>query len=132
MEPENVPLPLRCARIYVVRHAEPELTGVLLGQCDPPLSVAGRAQAMSILEGVELASVYTSPLRRALETARILARGTPVRVVSDLREITYGAWDGQTWAQIEAADPELARRKLRDWHSVTRPGGERGEISSRA
>ncbi len=120
--------PLPSARIFVVRHCEPELTGVLLGQCDPPLTAAGRAQAASMLPGVELSIVYTSPLRRALETARILACGAPVeidvKVIDDLREITYGAWDGHTWAEIAAADPDLARRKLHDWRGVTPPGGE--------
>jgi broad specificity phosphatase PhoE len=122
--PEDVGDSSNHARIYLVRHAEPEITGVLLGQCDPPLSDAGRVQAASILEGIEVAIVYASPLRRALETARILARGVPVEVIDDLREITYGAWDGQAWAQIEAADPDLARRKLRNWRDVTPPGGE--------
>jgi broad specificity phosphatase PhoE len=44
--------------------------------------------------------------------------------MDDLREITYGAWDGWTWAEIEAADPELAARKLRDWRGITPLGGE--------
>jgi broad specificity phosphatase PhoE len=122
--PEDIRDSSTRARIYLVRHAEPEITGVLLGQCDPPLSDAGRIEAELILEGVEVAMVYTSPLRRALETAQILARGAPVQVMNDLREITYGAWDGQTWAEIEAADPDLALRKLRNWREVTPPGGE--------
>lgn len=110
--------------IYVVRHCEPAITGVLLGQSDPPLSEAGRAHAATLLRGVELAVVYSSPLRRALETAREIARGAPIEIVEDLREITYGDWDGRAWSEIEADHPEIAARKMRDWRGVTPPGGE--------
>ena len=110
--------------LYVVRHAEPALVGVLLGQCNPPLSEAGRRQAAGLLKDVSFSIVYSSPLQRALETARLLARGAAIQIVPDLREITYGDWDGETWAAIESADPELARGKLNDWLAVTPPAGE--------
>jgi broad specificity phosphatase PhoE len=110
--------------LFVVRHSQPSITGVLLGQCDPPLSEAGRAQAASIELGA-LAIVYSSPLKRAFETAQAIARGAPVQVLDDLREISYGTWDGLTWSAIEAADADLAARKLADWRGVTPPGGER-------
>lgn len=110
--------------LYVIRHCEPVLTGVLLGQCDPPLSESGRAHAATLLQKITLAAVYSSPLRRAVQTAEIIARGRAVTIIDDLREITYGDWDGRTWAEIEAADPGLAARKLLDWPGVTPPGGE--------
>lgn len=110
--------------LYVIRHCEPTWTGVLLGQCDPPLSASGRAHAATLLEKIKLAAIYSSPLLRALETAQAIARGTPVTIIDDLREITYGDWDGRTWAQIESAEPEMAARKLLDWPGVTPPGGE--------
>ena len=111
-------------QLYVIRHCEPALTGVLLGQCDPALSANGRAHAATVLEGIELVAIYSSPLQRALETAQILARGVPVTILDDLREITYGDWDGRTWLEIEASEPDLSARKLLDWPSVTPPGGE--------
>jgi len=111
-------------RLFLVRHCEPQLTGVLLGQCDPGLSEAGRAQAATLFNDVKFAAIYSSPLRRALETARIISRSAPLEVIDDLREITYGSWDGRAWADIEAADPDLAARKLRDWPGVTPRGGE--------
>jgi alpha-ribazole phosphatase len=110
--------------LYVVRHAEPAVVGVLLGQCDPPLSEAGRMRAVELLKETRLAVVYSSPLRRARETAELLARGAAIEIVDDLREITYGDWDGRTWAEIEARDPEMARRKMEDWRGVTPAGGE--------
>jgi alpha-ribazole phosphatase len=110
--------------LFLVRHAEPELTGVLLGHCDPALSAAGREHASELLAGVELARVYTSPLRRAVETAELIARRAPIEVLDELSDITFGAWDGMTWAEVEKIDPEFAARKLRDWRGVTLPGAE--------
>jgi broad specificity phosphatase PhoE len=110
--------------LYVVRHAEPAVVGVLLGQCDLGLSDSGWRQARELLKHVRLAVVYSSPLRRARETAELLAHGARIEIVEDLREITYGDWDGRTWAEIEARDGDLARRKLDDWNAVTPPGGE--------
>jgi broad specificity phosphatase PhoE len=110
--------------LYVIRHCEPTSTGALLGQCDPPLSDSGRDHAATLLVGIRLIAVYSSPLRRALETAQAIARGVPVTIVDDFREITYGDWDGLTWAEIESAEPNLAARKLLDWTGVTPPGGE--------
>lgn len=111
-------------RLYVIRHCEPAITGVLLGQCDPPLSAAGRAHASTLLLATKLEMVYSSPLRRALETAQAIARGAPIEILDDLREISCGDWDGRTWAEIEALDPDLAARKLANWTAVTPPGGE--------
>jgi broad specificity phosphatase PhoE len=110
--------------LFLVRHAEPAITGVLLGSLDPPLSDAGRAHATTLLNNVTLAMVYSSPLRRALETAESIARGAPIEVLDDLREISHGDWNGLTWSEIEARDPDLAARKLADWRGVSAPHGE--------
>lgn len=110
--------------LYLVRHAEPAITGVMLGSLDPPLSARGREQAAALLTSVKLEIVYSSPLRRAVETAEIMARGAPIRILDGLREISHGDWNGLTWAQIEARDPQIARRKLEDWRGVTAPNGE--------
>jgi broad specificity phosphatase PhoE len=109
-------------QLFLVRHCEPALTGVLLGQCDPPLSKRGREQAAAIF--LDVAIVYTSPLCRARETAELIARGARIEVVDELKEISYGSWDGRRWAEIEAEDPELAARKHADWRNVAVPGAE--------
>ena len=106
--------------LYVVRHGEPALKGVLLGRLDPSLSETGRLQMLAIK--LTVAVVYTSPLRRARQSAELL--GAPILVLPELAEIDAGDWDGRTWAEIEASDPELAKRKVADWTGVTPPGGE--------
>lgn len=108
--------------LYVVRHGEPATLGVLLGRTDPPLSDAGRQRMRSVHLPVD--RIYTSPLRRALESAEIVALEAEVIILDELAEISLGAWDGKTWSDIEQTDPELAAAKLADWTAVTPPGGE--------
>jgi broad specificity phosphatase PhoE len=110
--------------LYLVRHAEPEITGVMLGRSDPGLSSAGAEQASRIVLP-PVALIYTSEMRRAKETGIAIARRN-VRLIpdADLNEISYGDWDGRRWRDIEREYPNEAAAKLRDWFSVTPPGGE--------
>ncbi|MBI1350335.1 MAG: histidine phosphatase family protein [Actinomycetales bacterium] len=75
------------AEVLLVRHAQPQPDGTL----DPGLSDDGRLQSQALvehLEGVPLAAVYSSHLKRAAETAAPLAaaRGLEVRIDEGLRE----------------------------------------------
>ena len=87
-----------------------------LGQrIDIEFSDAGRAQAEALanrVRGFAFERVIASPLRRAQETARIVAPrlGAPVEVETDARlvEMDYGAWEGLTYAQIDERDAERA------------------------
>jgi broad specificity phosphatase PhoE len=108
--------------LYVVRHGEPSVQGVMLGRSDPPLSKAGRAQMQSVRIPVQV--MFTSPLRRARESADLIAGTAEVIVLPELTEIGLGDWDGKAWQEIEASQPELAREKLANWTAVTPPGGE--------
>jgi broad specificity phosphatase PhoE len=114
----------RQRKIYLVRHAEPERADVLLGSTNLPLSSGGRVQASHRLRELSAEIIYSSPLRRALETAARIPLLRPFEVIEELAEISYGAWDGKPWSDIEARYPDLARRKLEDWYGVTPPGGE--------
>lgn len=117
--------------LFVVRHAEPEMSGVMLGRTDPPLSAAGRLDAQARMASLRGRIVYSSPLRRALDTASFVP--APLEVIADLAEVGYGEWEGLTWAAIEERWPEMARRKRQDWFAVTPPGGESWQqVSARA
>jgi broad specificity phosphatase PhoE len=81
------------------------------GHADPPLNEEGRRQASALadeLAGRPLAAVYSSDLRRARETAEIVAerQGVEVVVDPDLREIDVGAWSGLTASEVEERYPE--------------------------
>lgn len=111
------------ASLFLIRHAEPEITGVLLGQLDPPLSSNGRLQAAEALSSLRVDTVLVSPLRRATETARFINASRVVEL-KDLREIDQGEWTGKTWSEIETEWTDLAVQKTKDWLRITAPGGE--------
>jgi broad specificity phosphatase PhoE len=105
--------------ILLARHGETDWNreGRFQGHADPPLNETGRAQAAELaaeLEGVELAAVYSSPLRRAVETAAVVAaeHGLEPVAVDALREVDVGSWQGRTRAEIEARFPEQFARWL--------------------
>jgi alpha-ribazole phosphatase len=110
--------------LYLIRHARPAVEGVLLGRSDPPLSELGREEAQSTFSEFAVKCVYSSPLRRALETAAFLRSAAEVIVLDDLAEISLGAWDGKSWEDVQCFDTQLANRKSEDWFGVTPPDGE--------
>ncbi len=115
--------------LILIRHAESEMSGRYLGRTDPPLSKRGRAQAEALARrlAVEpLPALYSSPLRRALDTAQAIAapHGLEVSVVAELAELDFGAWDGLSYEEIERRDPERLARWLADPTAVHPPGGE--------
>ena len=105
--------------ILLARHGETDWNreGRFQGFADPPLNDIGRAQAAGLaaeLADVELAAVYSSPLRRAFETAELLAaphRLAPVAVEA-LREVDVGSWQALTREEVEARFPEQLARWL--------------------
>jgi len=111
------------ATLYLIRHAEPRIKGVLLGQLDSPLSAAGFEQAQQSLSGMEVNVAYYSPLLRARQTAAFLSASRRVEM-PELREVDYGHWTGKTWAEVEKQWPHLAARKCADWLGVSPPHGE--------
>ena len=95
-------------RLYLVRHGATPLTAEdkFSGADGVDLSDEGRAQASALagrLRGEAIAAVYTSPLSRAMETARILSHGwgaEPV-AIEGLREIGHGHWEGLGRGEVE-------------------------------
>ena len=123
--------------IYLVRHGETEWNqaGRMQGHLDSPLTARGEAQALAVGEtlrdiGVDGFELLASPLGRTLATAAIIASALgrdPESIATDERimEMTWGAWDGLTRAEIEARDPgALARRHADHWGYAPPGGGE--------
>jgi broad specificity phosphatase PhoE len=114
----------------LIRHAHTDAVDHrLVGRAGGvPLSAAGRAQADCLgraFASCTLAAIYTSPLERALETARALARyqAAPVHVSEPLSEVEFGNWTGKTFAELETL-PEWRAFNHRRSTAVV-PGGER-------
>lgn len=117
-------------KIHLVRHAETDWNRELRwqGQSNVPLNARGREQARALgasLIDVPLAAIYSSDLRRAAETAEILAEQlhVPLRVDAGLREIDVGSWQGLTLTQLRVRVPEAVAR----WEQTGERGWEEGE-----
>ncbi len=105
--------------LLLARHGETDWNRELRfqGHADPPLNDVGRRQALELAAAVSderVAAVYSSDLRRAHETARIVAEalGLEVTVLPDLREIDVGSWSGLTRDEIAERFPEGFARWL--------------------
>ncbi|MGH7409379.1 MAG: histidine phosphatase family protein [Candidatus Methylomirabilales bacterium] len=119
------------SKVYIVRHGESvwNLEQRLQGGRDPALSEAGYRQAArvaEVLEGLGVAAVYSSPLRRAAETARIIAGAlrVPLHLHADLREIGMGSWEGMPFRDLLARDGEAYRAWIAAPADCLPPGGE--------
>ena len=94
--------------IVLVRHGETDWNreSRFQGHSDTCLNDAGRAQVADLahaLEETDFSAVYSSPLERAAETARIIASklGLEVRLDDALMEVDVGSWAGLTRSEIE-------------------------------
>jgi len=110
--------------LYLVRHGATDANlrrpYVLQGRgIDLPLNATGARQAertADLLAKRPLAAVYSSPMRRALETARAIAARSGVEVVVryPLIECNVGRWEGLSWDGIREQFPEAYEDFQRD------------------
>lgn len=127
-------------RVFLVRHGATVLSAEdrYAGAVDAALADEGRAQARALarrLAGEPLAGVYSSPMSRTLETARLIVaeRDLAVTEVPDLRETDHGHWEGKTRDEIKAGFDEEYARWERDPFTYAPTGGETGlQVLSRA
>jgi len=121
--------------IVLVRHGETDWNRQrrYQGHADRPLNERGRGQAVELANALadeELSAVYTSPLRRASETARIIADrlGLALEEMEALREIDVGDWQGLTVDEVRARFPE---RIDVAWRSGWENGETHDELAAR-
>ena len=111
----------------LVRHGETDWNrdGRWQGHADPPLNETGRRQAHAVAEqlaDVPVDAIYSSDLRRAFETAEIVAarKGMTPRPMASLREVDVGSWSGLTRAEIAERFPGMESHdgETRDEHGA--------------
>lgn len=124
--------------LYLIRHGETDWNAQkrLQGRKDIPLNALGRRQAAEaglclkwLLGEPSQLDFVASPLLRTRETMSILREcmGLPAqdyRHDQRLLEIDFGDWEGLTWPQIEAQQPELYRTREADPVGFIVPNGE--------
>ncbi|MBF0507233.1 MAG: histidine phosphatase family protein [Nitrospirae bacterium] len=99
--------------LYLIRHGETAGGGTkrYKGSLDEPLSGRGVAQIREasafIAKKAELSAVYCSGLSRALKSAEIIAEpyGLKPVIIDDLRERSFGLWEGMTFDEIKELYP---------------------------
>jgi len=112
--------------LLLIRHAVTEWnrSGRLLGHSDLPLSAEGEAQARAL--GARFAGedvlVYTSPLKRAYQTAQIAFPRRELRQDARLKELNFGRFEGRTLEQNRAL--ESWRTWYQDPFKRRAPNGE--------
>ena len=115
--------------ILIARHGQSDWNAMRRwqGHADRPLTDKGREQAHALaarLAHIDLDAVYSSDLRRARDTALVVAesQGIDLRELPELREVDVGSWSGLTRAEAEERFPEGFAR----WKAGY-PGWEDGE-----
>ena len=126
-------------KLVLIRHGETESnrTRRFAGWSDEHLSEEGRKGVVRLARSLALRGgrLYTSPVRRAVETAEILAAelSLPVHTVHDLREIELGEWTGLTESEVAERWPSAYRQWLERPDQLIIPGRERlDEVRERA
>jgi len=128
-------------RIYLVRHGETEWNRVrrFQGRSNLPLNQEGRKQVRALalaLKNKPLAAIYTSPLIRALETARLIQvfhPSTPIFEEKGLIEMDLGEFDGMKAHDWAEQFPDFRKAWNENPASVKMPGAESlKEVQARA
>ena len=115
--------------LMFIRHGQTDwnLEERYQGRLDVPLNDVGRRQAKALkrrLAEVCFDTAYSSPLRRALETAQIIANDLHIIVDERLAEIDHGLWQGRTKAEIASRWPEQWEQWSKEPLGFTAPCGE--------
>ncbi|MDD2431320.1 MAG: histidine phosphatase family protein [Firmicutes bacterium] len=121
--------------IYLVRHGitQYNLENRFQGHLDIPLSHEGVKQATKLaryLENNKIDAIYTSDLKRAVQTADYVAQAInlKLKILPSLREVDVGELEGLKWHEVKRNYPEW----VRTGHNYGYPGGEtRSEIERR-
>ncbi len=128
--------------LYFLRHGETDfnVTHRLQGQYETSLNARGREQAKVCADllrdlfarerrRAEDYDYVSSPLQRARQTMLVvrttLGLDPAASCLDDrLKEISYGAWEGSTLAEIQARDPQALALREQDKWGFKPPGGE--------
>lgn len=117
---------------YIVRHGETEWNRVkrMQGQTDIPLSEEGvrlAKQSGERMKDLPIDLIISSPLSRAVETARLMTEGRDIPLLTDARiqEISFGEWEGERIFESSVVSGDFRTIFYEDpMHCETPPAGE--------
>jgi Fructose-2,6-bisphosphatase len=118
-------------KLFLIRHGQTEgnVRGQYQGSLDVDMTEEGILQAKSAkqyLSKVNFSNIYSSPMKRAINTANIIAQDTghEVRIMNDLRELDFGKWEGLKFDEINAMYKKDYQGWLDDPYNHPPSGGE--------
>lgn len=115
--------------LIVLRHASTQYKDVLIGRTDVPLSAEGKMEAeriSKVLNDMGIDRIYSSPMKRCLETAEFIysLSGIPIQTDERLREVDFGDFERMSIKEASKLFPdEWSERQRNKWESVP-PKGE--------
>ena len=117
-------------RLVLVRHGETDWnkTRRIQGISDLELNETGRKQAEALAQALrneKVEAIYSSPLKRASDTAQAIGRYHAVEIVTlfGLRELDAGEVDGLTYKEMAIQFGDFLEKWIKDCTSVRPPGG---------
>lgn len=118
-------------KLIIVRHAEAVGNAIreFHGWTDSSITEKGHIQAKQVaerLKDVPIDVIYSSSLKRTMQTARYISevKGLPVIQRDDLKEINGGLWEGMTWSELVKAFPKEYENWEERPHMHLMPEGE--------
>ncbi len=119
------------AQLILARHRETvwNVEKVFRGRADVNLDEVGIRQAELLgnyLSSWELEAIYSSPVKRAVDTANIIARGQKVaaHIAEGLIDFDYGEWQSLPEQEVKRLYPAILDEWHNNPHNVKMPGGE--------
>ena len=120
--------------IYLVRHGESEsnLSKRYSGITDVDLSQTGREQAVKAginLKNAEISKIFSSPLKRAFDTAKIISKENNydennIVIENSLIEVNFGIFENMTWEEMQVLHKEETDKWIKEKHKYKFPQGE--------
>lgn len=120
-------------RLLFVRHGESIWNEEerVQGQQDVPLSERGRNQSIALgkrLKGIEISACFSSPLKRAIETANLVLTTSgnivPITTLPELVERNFGCWEGMKVDELKVLFAEDFNRWVKSHYISPPPNGE--------
>lgn len=123
--------PSASKRLILMRHGQPdpEMNGRCCGNLDIGLAATGRDQVRNranLLRHLAPEVIYTSPSKRAMDSAKEIAReiSVGIEIVPALSEINFGAFEGLRFDEIKRTHPERYKQWMEEPTNIKFPGGE--------
>jgi broad specificity phosphatase PhoE len=120
-------------KVILVRHGQTEWNkrDIFRGRKDIPLDESGKRQALLTAKSLaqmdlSVKAIYTSPLQRAVETAKNIATifGLDVIARNELIEFDYGQWEGRSVDEVKKEFPQMYSYWLNNPAQLIIPGAE--------